>query len=261
MNDGIDSLPDLDRDAYKPLYVQLSGVLLQAIKSNQFKPGDNLPSENKLIKRFGISRQTVRIAMQRLSAEGLVYSIQGKGTFVAQPRLVTDYSRMRSLEKEFPGQGITNKILFDGMESPPKTYLEALGLPEKKQVLKIHRLKMIKDVPFALELRYLPLDISNRFSLEAIKTTPLIELFDTTAHTKIKRVDFRVKAAILAPGEAATLSVPVGTPALVQHSTHYNLSEQPIATGRITFRFDTIEILFSIQNEAQIYKELINSTQ
>ena len=118
---------------------------------------------------------------------------------------------------------------------------------------------MMKGDPFCLELRYLPLRTCNLFSLEAIQTTPLIELLNTTSDTQIKWIDFRVRTAIMTADEADALAVPVGTPALLQSSTHYNLSEQPIATGRVLYRFDMIEIHFTINNENQTHKTLINN--
>ena len=80
-------LKDLSRDDYKPLYAQLGDILIEYIECNGLKPGDPIPSENELIRRYGISSATVRLAMQRLATEGIINRIQGKGTFVAERKI------------------------------------------------------------------------------------------------------------------------------------------------------------------------------
>ena len=78
-------LPDLDKNDYKPLYIQLSDLLADFIKDSVLVEGDALPSENELLARYDISRTTVRQAIQRLESQDLVRKIRGKGTFVTAP--------------------------------------------------------------------------------------------------------------------------------------------------------------------------------
>ena len=70
-----------------PLYYQLESLIRRCISSGLLKPGDMLPSEMELCQNFSISRSTVRQAIGRLEEEGLVQRHQGKGSFVAEPKL------------------------------------------------------------------------------------------------------------------------------------------------------------------------------
>jgi GntR family transcriptional regulator of arabinose operon len=69
----------------EPLYKQIMKKLLDDIKQGVFKPEDKLPSESEIIEEFGVSRITARQAIKELVNEGLVYQVQGKGTFVKAP--------------------------------------------------------------------------------------------------------------------------------------------------------------------------------
>ena len=70
----------LNRHSYKPLYLQLSENLRQRIEGDDLEPGSRLPSENELVARYGVSRNTARQAINALIAQGLVYRLQGRGT-------------------------------------------------------------------------------------------------------------------------------------------------------------------------------------
>jgi GntR family transcriptional regulator len=78
-----------------PLYAQVAAALRQEIGTT-LQPGDNLPTEPELGKRFGVSRITVRRALDELVAEGMVVRQQGRGTFVREPQITQDLSRLGS---------------------------------------------------------------------------------------------------------------------------------------------------------------------
>lgn len=77
----------LIRDGRIPLYFQLRDALMDGIRTRGLKPGDQLPGEAVLERRYGVSRTTIRQALAELEAEGRVKRIQGRGTFVAAPRI------------------------------------------------------------------------------------------------------------------------------------------------------------------------------
>lgn len=74
----------INRDSPVPLYIQLEEIIEKAIKNGEYKDGDKLPSENKLCSKYGVSRITVRQALNMLEQKGLVYTVHGKGTFVKE---------------------------------------------------------------------------------------------------------------------------------------------------------------------------------
>src|SRR5947199_363357 len=77
----------LDRNNPVPLYYQLRQALLEEIRRNDLKAGDQLPTELDIERRFQVSKSTIRQAISDLVADGIVERIQGKGTFVAAPKI------------------------------------------------------------------------------------------------------------------------------------------------------------------------------
>ena len=76
--------PRLDKNSAVPLYRQLKGILKEAIRRGRFRPGERLPTEMELCEAFGVSRITVRQALNELANEGFLYRQQGSGTFVSE---------------------------------------------------------------------------------------------------------------------------------------------------------------------------------
>ena len=75
----------IDRTSPTPFYAQLKQILLEAIEANDLVVGEVIPTEMELMKRYGISRATVRQAVLELVNEGYLRREKGKGTFVTQP--------------------------------------------------------------------------------------------------------------------------------------------------------------------------------
>ena len=87
----------LNRASPEPLYRQLAQHLESAIRSGALKPGDRLESEELLVRRFAVSRITVRLAVDELVRKQLIVRQQGKGTFVTLPAVRHDLKRLHGL--------------------------------------------------------------------------------------------------------------------------------------------------------------------
>ena len=75
---------DIDRNSYTPIYVQLMELIRNKIRKGKILPGQSIPSERELMKRYKLNQVTVAKALSELVYENLVYRIQGKGTFVRE---------------------------------------------------------------------------------------------------------------------------------------------------------------------------------
>jgi GntR family transcriptional regulator len=259
MNEKIRQLPTLEGSEYKPLYVQLCDAIRSYIKNNYLKPGDPLPSESELIQHYALSRMTVRTAFQRLVTDGLIHKVQGKGTFVAQSRLQDNILEINSLEKKLSekGIGVTNELITAQTRHPAEFYLTELGLPSGSKTYQIMRVKKIDNKPFCREVRHLPLDIADLYSRQELTETPTVELLDRMPETKIRKVKYTIRSSILLEMEAEWLKAQVDTPVLIQFSTYYNPDNRPIATGKLTFLADKVDIQFWLKENGQADKQLL----
>lgn len=134
-----------------PAYLEIAGYLRELIGAAE--PGDRLPSDAELCRRFGVSRMTARQAVQLLVNEDLIYRRRGKGTFVAArmvPRLLgSPLSFSESMRRR--GLRASSRVLAAGMVDPQPAESKALGLAEGQQVALLERLRLADDLPMAIE--------------------------------------------------------------------------------------------------------------
>jgi GntR family transcriptional regulator len=74
----------IDHEGKTPVYLQLAGILREAIRRGDYPPGRPIPSESRLMQEHGVARETARKAVRVLAAEGLVEVVQGRGVYVAE---------------------------------------------------------------------------------------------------------------------------------------------------------------------------------
>src|SRR6059058_1119123 len=93
------------RNSPLPLYFQLKEIMRERIRSDEWKPGDLIPSERELSEKYGISRMTARQAITELVNEGLFYREQGKGTFVSHLKISQQLIRLTGFTEDIRARG------------------------------------------------------------------------------------------------------------------------------------------------------------
>src|SRR5215207_506258 len=161
MMDAIRQKP-LHRSSPEPLYRQLAQHLEAAIRSGQLKPGDRLESESLLADRFAVSRITVRQAIEELVRQQIVIRKQGKGTFVTQPTVKHDLSRLHGLLASLFSQAeaASAKLLRYELATAPHDVAEQLRLFPGQPALALDRLYLIGRRPVALAQAWLVPEIA-----------------------------------------------------------------------------------------------------
>jgi len=104
----------IDKNTPIPMYYQLKKIILDMIKDGRLKPGDMIPTEMELSEIYGISRTTTRQAIMELVTEGQLYRVKSKGTFVAEKRVVQDFTNViRASHNLLQAQNVktTTKVL------------------------------------------------------------------------------------------------------------------------------------------------------
>ncbi len=152
------------RGSTVPAYHQLADILRQRIAD---LPADQrtspLPSEGDLARQYNLSRITVRQALKNLEAKGLVYSMQGKGSFPTVPR-VPGISGFHSFTAEVTRNGQepgARLLAMDEVGALPGDVVEKLSVPANEDGAQAHlrRLRLIDGAPIAVEDAWLPLDL------------------------------------------------------------------------------------------------------
>jgi len=254
----MNGLKDIDRDEFKPLYVQIAEQLIAYIKENGLKAGDPLPSQNELIKRYGVSTITVRVAMQRLETDGIIKRIRGKGTFVAEKKIVENVAGIRSFEERLAERGmiVRNHYVESYETLPAERIRNDLKLSKKAKAFKIRRLKMLNDIVLGLETRQFTQKVASRFKPKEFEKEPFITMLGRHPNLKIFRIKYSTRASLASELEAELMKVDTGYPVLVQYGVFYNRENQPVMAGRISYLADKIELGYEIK-EGQEFKVLI----
>lgn len=148
--------PTIDPRSSVPKYHQLQEILLDLVET-ELDVDAPIPSERELAERFGLSRMTVRQAIDGLVVEGRLYRIQGRGTFVARPK--TDLQiRLASFTEDMRSRGMraSSRVLaFDRMAATPQLARD-LDISIGEHVLRLERLRFADGIPMSVERTHVP---------------------------------------------------------------------------------------------------------
>ncbi|WED23651.1 GntR family transcriptional regulator [Vibrio sp. JC009] len=164
----------IDKHSPIPIYLQIEQLLTEKITKGELQPGDMLPSEPEMTELYGVSRMTIRKAVDYLVRQGVVERQRGRGTFVAQPRaefkmsLPLDKHLTSSEVAEFMNAPIQNKLLHLSKEKADEQVAEALKVEVGTPVWYMTRLRLIRDVPFVYESTHMLYDPFEDLTEEAL---------------------------------------------------------------------------------------------
>lgn len=150
----------LNSSSSRPLYEQLFNTIKEAIGQNTYRPGQQIPNEAELCDIYGVSRITVRRAIQDLVDEGLLERKQGKGTFVARKKVARELVTIEGFSdfSKQLGKKTSKKVLLCEEIKASKKIAEDLQIEVGAPVLKLLRLMYIEEEPFTLDLTHYPIE-------------------------------------------------------------------------------------------------------
>jgi len=153
----------------KLLYIQIKDEIKKYIKENNLKGNDLIPSELKLSEYFSVSRVTVRMAIDKLVEENILYKKKGSGTYIKK----IDHSRLIGLTEEarMDNKKISNDILSFKVISPSIDIQKKLKLDKDQDVYFIERLRKIEDKPVVLEKSFMPVYLFSDLSIDILKNS------------------------------------------------------------------------------------------
>ncbi|MCD6257383.1 GntR family transcriptional regulator [Candidatus Aerophobetes bacterium] len=213
----------LDEKSFVPLYYQLTEELRENIENGEWPPNSLIPSETELCEKYKVSRGTVRQALSQLVQEGLLYRKQGKGTFVAEPKITQQLNRFYSFAQDMREKGLRpSSLLLQKEKILPDSYIKnILGLKEEEMVYKIMRLRLADEEPLILETSYLVEELFPDLDKEDVEKVPLYDIILKKYRIKITRAKETFEPILIDEFEAKKLKIPVGSPALLVKRVTY----------------------------------------
>ena len=230
-----------------PMYYQIAGILEKAIKDGTLPLGSRLENEVSLSERLGISRPTIRRAIQELVNKGLLVRRRGVGTQVVQ-RAVTRRLELSSLyddllnESKNPATELLSREIIPA-DAPTA---EALSVRLGDDVLHIRRLRYADGVPLAVMENSLPIDYAS-ISEEDLRSRGLYQLIKRQG-TQISVAHQLIGARVATTEERRLLDISAHGAVLTMERTAYSNSGVPVEFGRHCYRPDRYSFEVTLVN-------------
>lgn len=206
------SVPSVEPGKARQVYL----LLRERIGAGTLDAGMRLPGEASLAAEHGVSRMTLRRAMNQLAAEGVVSRRPGAGTFVrgagAGPVLRADLTDVFAHLREM-GRRSGVRLLRFGYGPAPAEVATALTLPPEARVQRSVRVRLIDDAPFSFLTTHVPERIGITYSEADLASTPLLELLERSG-VVVAQARQLIGATLAGPDVADALDVAVGAPLL-----------------------------------------------
>jgi GntR family transcriptional regulator len=223
---------------------QLREIMSELIAS--LEPGAPLPSERELAERYGVARMTVRTEVDRLVADGLVYRVHGRGTFVAAPR-VTQAMTLSSFTEDMRERGLVpgSQILACHVVLATSDVAGRLELADGARVIRIHRVRTADGEPMAVEEAFLPADRFAGLDQADLEHGSLFDLLEDRWGVQLAAGEQHVVAVSFDPTQAHLLGVEPGDPGLQFDTTGRDSTGAVVYTAWTWYRGDRYEIRLS----------------
>jgi GntR family transcriptional regulator len=223
-----------------PLHHQVYLDLASALDAGEWAPGDRLPPERELARRYGCSLITVRRALSELAREQRLERTRGRGTFVLHPRLELDFGGSQSFTSEMQSRGLDpeTRLVAARPESADKSVAAGLGLDLGSPTLYLERLRLAGGEPLLLEQVHLPAERFPGLLASDLERNSLYDLLTERYGTRIVRAREAIEPVLLRRREAELLDQAVGRPALLVEGIAYGADGVPVEFARSFVRGD-----------------------
>src|SRR5882724_10587359 len=231
-----------DVNQVRPLYAQVEAEIAANIRDGLLVPGSQVPTENSLIERFGVSRPTVRQAIQNLASRGLVEIRRGKGTFVSLPKITQELTSLSGFVEDMQAAGrhATAKVIDRRILTAGKIVAHNLALLPGARVVRIQRVRLADGVPVSFDETYLPLEIGQKVMADDLETEPIFSLLEQKYGMPLIEAEYRLEALSAEATVADALGIEPGSPLFVIERTSYCAGNQPIDYEKLYYRGDLV---------------------
>ncbi|MDZ5443347.1 GntR family transcriptional regulator [Micromonospora sp. 4G57] len=225
----------VDRSSPVPLYFQVAEQFSAAIQRGDLAPGDRLDSELQLADRLGLSRPTVRQAIQHLVDKGLIVRRRGVGTQVVRGE-VRRAVELTSLHDDLAraGRQPSTSVLELATVACPAPVAAALGVAAGSEVQHLRRLRFADGEPLAVMQNWLPLDLV-RLTLDGLQSRGLYAIL-RAAGLRVRGAQQRIGARAATAAEAQMLGERRGAPLLTMTRTAYDDQGRYVEHGAHIYR-------------------------
>ena len=241
-----------------PLYGKVEEVLAAEIARGDLQTGDRLPSEDELLTRFGVSRITVRRAIQNLIQRGVLEIRRGLGTFVLAPTISQELTKLTGFVEDMDthGRKASARVVSKSIVAANEIVARQLEIGRGTRVMRIQRVRLADSVPMSFDETYLPLDVGKKIVRNDLRVKPIFTLLEEKYGFSLMEAEYKLEAAAASAQVAEALDVPKGSPIFRIERTSFTEDGAPIDYETLSYRGDLIRFVTRLAR-----KPAVKSTQ
>jgi GntR family transcriptional regulator len=220
-------------ERWKPAYRRIADELARRIEAGAYQPEQRLPGEAEVCAEFGVSRITVKKALEILVDRGFIIRLVGKGTFVSRrgrrPIVLRALGSLEDLMAE--GEESLLEVLSRGEVPAPPEVAEELQVAVGTSVLRVEG-RRSRERPFKYQVAYLAPSVAARLDPAIdLSHSSIIAVIEAKLGIALGEADQRIDAALPTPRIAGILRISTRTPVLVARRTYYAKTGEPVEYG------------------------------
>lgn len=223
----------------QPLHDRVREAIAAQIRSGAIPSGARLQSERDLADQMGVSRVTVRRALDALAEDGLVRAARGSGRFVNDTALVEPPNALLSFTELGAQRGLeaTSRVLRSQVRPATLEEAEVLGVAPGSELFELDRLRMLDGVAVALDHSRVPLALAPGLPTIDFRAASLYAVLEA-AGAGLVRAGYTTEAVPADAGQARELGIEAGDPLLLTTTTSYDETDRVIELSRTAYRYD-----------------------
>ncbi len=237
------------RDISQALFAQLEEIIRDAIENNIWHPGEAIHSERELSKIYGLSRMTVRRALDRLVSAGLLYRVDGKGTFVSEPKMSLKALSLSGFREQALRMGWSPSAKLLGVDKVLATekVAEILHVAPDSPVYLIERVVLGNEMSLGLHRSYIPVNLCPTLDQFNLVTNSLYKILREEYSIVIGRASETLESTLATDREQLLLGVAPNSPMFLLRIVMYDPQNRPIEYVKVIFRGDRVQLSLDIK--------------
>ncbi|HEY4075556.1 MAG TPA: GntR family transcriptional regulator [Rhizomicrobium sp.] len=236
---------DAENTASLPLYAQVEAALVASITDGSLPSGSQLPPEDGLMRRFGVSRTTIRTTIQHLAQRGLVEIRRGKGTYVTLPKITQDMTALTGFVEDMDalGRHASARLVCKEIVPADETVARQLALVRGTLVVRICRVRLADGMPLSFDETFLPRDLGEKVMTDDLESQPIFTLLEQKYATPLLEAEYKLEAICAEPVVADALQIASGSAIFLIERTSYSEGNRPVDYEKLHYRGDQVRFV------------------
>jgi len=225
-----------------PRHKQISDQIREKIETGEYELKDQLPSENEMTEMFGVSRVTIRRALQTLENEQLIYRCQGLGSFVNDQRSHQSFAKLTDFVEDMRRNGMeaSSRVLQMELAAVPDEIAPILNLDEGTTGVRLDRLRLGDEKPVAFDITWLPVFYGQLIENHDLSEETIFGILERQYEIPVKKGCYRIEAENATPYLAQHLEVNKNEALLLINRLSFTVGEKPLYYQQRYYRTDRI---------------------